>query len=143
MKYEKSCGALIFKMIKNKLFVLLIKQTNREWGFPKGHVENIDATDFDTAIREVKEETNLDIKIFKNAPIYRITYYPYEGCIKEVYFFIAISTSYKIYKQKEEILKIKWVSINKAFDILSHKESKDVLKNAIKWFDENIINQIY
>ena len=61
MKYEKSCGALIFKMIKNKLFVLLIKQTNREWGFPKGHVENIDATDFDTAIREVKEETNLDI----------------------------------------------------------------------------------
>gem|GEM_PF-7062055 len=30
MKYEKSCGALIFKMIKNKLFVLLIKQTNRE-----------------------------------------------------------------------------------------------------------------
>ena len=54
MKYEKSCGALIFKMIKNKLFVLLIKQTNREWGFPKGHVENTDATDFDTAIREVK-----------------------------------------------------------------------------------------
>ncbi len=63
--------------------------------------------------------------------------------MKEVCFFIAISTSYKIYKQKEEILKIKWVSINKAFDILSHKESKDVLKNAIKWFDENIINQIY
>ena len=54
---EKSCGCIIIN--KNK--VLLIKQTKGHWGFPKGHVEK-DETEIETAIREVKEETGLDVK---------------------------------------------------------------------------------
>ena len=57
---EKSCGCIIIN--KNK--VLLIKQTKGHWGFPKGHVEK-DETEIETAIREVKEETGLDIKDLK------------------------------------------------------------------------------
>ena len=52
---EKSCGCIIIN--KNK--VLLIKQTKGHWGFPKGHVEK-DETEIETAIREVKEETNIN-----------------------------------------------------------------------------------
>ena len=58
MEKEKSCGAII---IKNKK-VLLIQQTDGFWGFPKGHVEQ-NETEEQTTIREVKEETNLDIEI--------------------------------------------------------------------------------
>ena len=60
MKYEKSCGAIIIK--DNR--VLLIKQNIGFYGFPKGHVEDGE-TEEETAIREVKEETNLDITINK------------------------------------------------------------------------------
>ena len=36
MKYEKSCGAIIFDGDK----VLILQQTAGHWGFPKGHVED-------------------------------------------------------------------------------------------------------
>ena len=55
---EKSCGCIIFDENKN---VLLIKENIGDWGFPKGHVEH-DETEEDTAKREVKEETNLDVE---------------------------------------------------------------------------------
>ena len=57
MKHEKSCGCIIIEDKK----VLLIKQTNGVWGFPKGHVEE-NETELQTAEREVKEETNIDVK---------------------------------------------------------------------------------
>ena len=58
MKYEKSCGCIIIDNRK----VLLVKQTSGDWGFPKGHVEN-NETEIETAIRETKEETNIDVEI--------------------------------------------------------------------------------
>ena len=58
MKYEKSCGAVIFDGDK----VLVIQQVKGHWGFPKGHVENGE-TEIETALREIKEETNLDVEI--------------------------------------------------------------------------------
>ena len=58
MKFEKCCGCIILN--ENK--VLLVKHNDGHWGFPKGHVEK-DETELQTAIREVKEETNLDVEI--------------------------------------------------------------------------------
>ena len=57
MKYEKSCGAIIVS--ENK--VLVIKQKSGFYGFPKGHMEELE-TEIETVIREVKEETNLDVE---------------------------------------------------------------------------------
>ena len=39
MKYEKSCGAFVFRIHENKDEVLLIRQVQGHWCFPKGHVE--------------------------------------------------------------------------------------------------------
>ena len=48
MKKEKSCGAVIFDHDK----VLLIKQSNGDWGFPKGHVEG-DETEMETVLNSI------------------------------------------------------------------------------------------
>lgn len=61
MECEKSCGCIIIEDEK----VLLVKQTKGHWGFPKGHVE-ADETEVETAIREVKEETNIDVEVEEN-----------------------------------------------------------------------------
>ena len=55
-KREKACGCIIIDDGK----VLLVQQHQGFWGFPKGHVENGE-TEIQTAIREVKEETNIDV----------------------------------------------------------------------------------
>ena len=53
---------ILLGILNNKKQVLLVKQTNGYYGFPKGHVEN-NETEIETAKRETKEETNLDIKL--------------------------------------------------------------------------------
>ena len=61
MEKEKSCGAIIYN---NNKEVLIVKHNAGHWDFPKGHME-YQEDEFQTAIREVKEETNLDVELFK------------------------------------------------------------------------------
>ena len=56
MKKEKSCGCIVIDGDQ----VLLIKNNYGRWTLPKGHMEKGE-TEQETAIREVKEETNLDV----------------------------------------------------------------------------------
>lgn len=60
MKKEKSAGAVII----NDKKVLLLHYSSGHWDFPKGHIEKGE-TELETAKREVKEETGLDIKDFE------------------------------------------------------------------------------
>lgn len=60
MKEEKSCGAVVVKIEKGKVFYLIEKMNVGHYSLPKGHV--IDGeTELETAKREIKEETNLDV----------------------------------------------------------------------------------
>ena len=110
MKKEKSCGAVVIKKENDELKFLIIRQTDGYWGFPKGHVEE-NETEEETSIREIKEETNIDVEIdnkFRKV----ITYSPKEGVTKDVVFFIgkAISDDLKI--DPNELLEAKWVGVN-------------------------------
>lgn len=87
MRKEKSCGAIIYKYVDNELFILLLKHNLGHWAFAKGHVEDGE-TEQETAIREIKKETNLDVTINSDFR-YVITYSPYEGAIKDVVYFFS------------------------------------------------------
>lgn len=64
----KAAVAVIILNEENK--VLLQKRADvRRWGIPSGHIE-IGETVAEAAIREVKEETNLDINIKKLIGVY-------------------------------------------------------------------------
>ena len=125
MKYEKSCGAVIIK--DNK--VLLIKHNLGHWGFPKGHVEN-NETEVETAIREVKEETNVDIVIDNNNR-YVIRYSPKAGIEKDVVFFIGRAISDDIRPQLKEISKVEYTDLLIAKQRITHKEERSVLTDVI------------
>ncbi len=126
MKKEKSCGCII---LDNNM-VLLVKHNAGHWDFPKGHVEN-NETEEQTAIREVKEETNIDVEII---PGYRyvIQYSPKENVIKDVVFFIAKKISNNIKAQESEISIVEWVDIDTAFTQITHTDSKKLLMQVKK-----------
>ncbi len=64
--YEKSCGGIIFYKTRQNVKILLVKNNNgRYWSFPKGHIEDGE-TEQETAIREIKEETGLDVTLVNN-----------------------------------------------------------------------------
>ena len=63
MTYEKSCGGIVYRKFHGNTEILLIKHIKSGyWSFPKGHVENGE-TEEETAKREIKEETGIDVYI--------------------------------------------------------------------------------
>ena len=126
MKYEKSCGAVIFDGDK----VLVIQQVKGHWGFPKGHVEDGES-EVETAMREIKEETNLDVEINEE---YRYVehYSPEAGIEKDVVFFIAKKTGGEIRVQEEEVKATEWLLPREAIERVTFDSSKTVMENVIK-----------
>ena len=103
---EKSCGCIIFKKENEKIKFLVIKQVLGHYGFPKGHVEK-NETEKETALREVKEETGLDISFLGD---YKkvITYSPRANTIKDVIYFLGTVKGGTLKPQEEEVSLIKW-----------------------------------
>lgn len=125
MKKEKSCGAIIYN---NENKVLIVKHNEGHWDFPKGHMEKGE-DEYQTAIREVKEETSVDIELYKNNR-YTINYSPKEDVDKTVVFFLAKSKSDTLKKQDSEIANIGWFSYDEALEILTYDTAKELLKKS-------------
>ena len=128
MKKEKSCGIIVFKDDK----VLVIKHNRGHYGFPKGHVED-NETEEETAIREVKEETNVDAKIigdFRKV----ITYSPKENVMKDVVYFIGIPKSLNIKNQIEEVSEATFVATDIALNLVTYHDETKVLEEAIEYY---------
>ena len=126
---DKSCGCIVFNNGK----ILLVKHKKGHIGFPKGHPEE-NETEMETAIREVKEETNIDVEIISNKG-YKETYCPEEGVIKDVIYFLARKVSGNDKPQEEEVAQIMWVDVEKAIDEITFEESKQVLREVLKDLD--------
>ncbi len=125
MKYEKSCGAVIFDGDK----VLVIHQVAGHWGFPKGHVEEGE-TEIETAVREIKEETNLDVEINDNFRFVE-RYSPKPGIEKDVVFFIAKKIGGEIKVQEEEVSETQWLTPAEAMEKLTFNTSKNILRKVM------------
>ena len=124
MNYEKSCGCII--IYENK--VLLVEHNEGHWDFPKGHMEE-NETEVQTAIREVKEETNLDVVVEENKK-YIIEYYPKEDTFKQVIFFLATCKNVDIKRKEEEIKNIEWFKLEEAIERITYSNSKNILKKV-------------
>lgn len=128
---EKSCGAVVFYIDSEKILYLIEHMNGGHYSLPKGHVEK-DETEKETALREIKEETSLDVDIdtsFRET----ITYSPYSGCQKDVIFFVARAKNLEFKKQDEEVKALYWLEEQEAINILSHDSDKNVLIKAINY----------
>ena len=127
MKKEKACGTIIIDNDK----VLLIRQKQGFYGFPKGHVEG-NETEVETAIRETKEETNLDV-VVDESKRFEISYIVNDNIDKKVVYFLAkLVGENNIIAQEEEINEVIWVDIDKVEDILTFDNLKELWKEVLK-----------
>lgn len=131
MKQEKSCGCII---INDKKEVLLVHHNKGHWDFPKGHVEDGE-TEIQTAIREVKEETNIDVEV-DEAYRYTVEYSPKEDVIKEVVFFLAKNINDNKNAQVEEVSEVKWFKLEEALEKITYDTSKQLLQQVKKDLDK-------
>lgn len=123
---EKSCGCVI--MENNK--VLLIQHRIGHWGFPKEHVE-AGETEKETAIREVKEETGLEVEI-QGDKRYTMEYRTDKGNNKQVVFFLAEKVGGTIKPQEEEVSQIQWLEFTEALQKITYSNTKELLQKIWK-----------
>lgn len=127
--YEKSCGAIIFYKTKQNTKILLVKNNKgRYWSFPKGHVE-YGENEQQTALREIKEETGLDVVIFDG--FREISEYcPFGKIRKRVVFFLAQAFTDNVKIQEEEIDSYIWVDLQQARKLCSYENDLRIVEKA-------------
>ena len=125
---EKSCGAVIWRGTAEEHQFLLAQHGAGHWSFPKGHVEKGE-NEKQTALREIREETGLDVDLdtrFREV----VTYYPMPEVIKDVVFFLARPSGGVEHAQEEEIAALGWFTFREARPLVTFASDEDVLLAA-------------
>ena len=130
MRYIKSCGFIVYKAENNENFYLIIKSHNGDVGFPKGHMEPGE-NELQTAIRELKEETGMDVDTihdFRYQIEYSLPHVP--DAMKQTVYFLGKCASDDIIIQETEVASAEFVTYDKAIEKLTFEETKIMLKKA-------------
>ncbi len=132
---EKSCGVVLYRMNGSVREYLLLNYPGGHWDFPKGHVEERDDSEQNTARRELEEETGItDIKIH---PGYReIMYYEFNRGAKErvkknVVYFLAETPTEAVtisFEHKGFI----WLPYEQAMRKLTFDNARELLEKGEK-----------
>ncbi len=127
---EISAGAVICTVENTMLYYLIIKDNHGNYGFPKGHVEDGETLK-ETAVREIKEETGVDVTIL---PRFREVagYVMPNGIEKEVHYFLSFYKNGEPVPQEGEVQEILILPFIKAYELLTFDISKQILEKAHK-----------
>ena len=144
MNQEFSAGGIIYRIENEQPQFLLIKNSafkdphKTYWGFPKGHLEKGES-DEEAALREVKEETDVDVEVIKI--IDKVAYpfqHPQNGLTKkQVSDFLMRYLDGEAKAQEKELLELGWFNVDDALQILSFEQNKTLLKKALATLDTN------
>lgn len=130
IKTEYSSGGVIVH--KNTLCLICVKNFKgmRVWTFPKGHIEHGE-TARETAVREVEEETGYKCKIIR--PLIKVQYYFTERgqvICKRVQWYLMKKLIKRGKPDLNEIEEVRWVSFEKAQEMIQYASDKRLIKLA-------------
>ena len=111
--------------------VLAGRQSDGTWVFPKGTPDRGESIE-ETAEREVREETGLDVRILR--PLGQTDYWfaaPGERVHKFVHFFLMEPTGGDLSAHDHEYDEVRWVPLAEARRMLSFDTYREVLDRAV------------
>jgi bis(5'-nucleosidyl)-tetraphosphatase len=135
MMLDRSYGVIPLKKIKGEWYTLLIKhQRSSFWGFPKGHADESEQP-YETAAREIFEETGLTIKnLLINEPLSENYRFRAHGLWidKTVVYFIAEVNEGEVVLQHVEVEESVWVPLKEADQKVTFDQAKDLCRQTCK-----------
>jgi len=131
-KEETSAGGVVYRVTGGAPLYLLIRDSYKNWGFPKGHVEEGERPD-DAALREVSEETGLSDLALRGLIETIDWHFRFRGkLIHKVCHFYLMETAESLTspQRNEGITACRWLPFGEAEELISYANARDVLRKA-------------
>ncbi len=129
---EVSAGGVVYRRAAEGVRYLLIRDSYKNWGFPKGHLEADESPDT-AAVREVREETGLS-RLTLKAPVEVIDWqFRFRGRMvhKVCHFFLIEAAGGHLRPlRREGITACKWLDFDEASSLVSYENARRVLARA-------------
>ena len=134
---EVSAGGVVFRLVcdrdgASRPYYLLIRDSYRNWGFPKGHLEAEEGPER-AAVREVGEETGLCVLEVEGQIDTIDWYFRFRGRLihKVCHFYLMRSESSSTCPQRAEgITACRWAPYDEAVTLVSYANARAVLERA-------------
>jgi len=130
MNIERSCGAVVFTRLNGDIRYVVIQSKEGYYGFPKGHMEG-DETERQTALREIREEVGLDVRLLEGFRV--CEEYPLprkKDTLKQVVFFAAEYEGQNLCRQEAEVSAVSLMSYEEALGKMQFENNRRVLSAA-------------
>ena len=134
IEHPVSAGGVVYRPVDGHLDVLLCgRKSPRLWALPKGTPDPGETLE-QTALREVREETGLDVAI--QAPIGAIEYWfvrSQDGvrCHKTVHFYLMVPTGGDVSLHDPEFDLVSWFPEAKVFETMTYASEAEVVRKAL------------
>lgn len=129
----ESDGGVVYRGQGDEIEVILVgREAQGSWFLPKGTPLRGESRE-QTAIRETREETGLDVRILE--PITSICYWFMSGRVlifKTVYYYLMVPTGGDISRHDPEYDRVAWFSIQQALAVLTYTNDADVVRRAVE-----------
>ena len=122
---------MVYRTLDGRLDVLLVhRRSPRLWALPKGTPDSGETVE-ETALRETREETGLEVEI--EAPLQSIRYFFVRGTTrfhKTVHFFLMRPVGGSLDDHDAEFDEVRWVEVHEALALMSHATERAVVEEA-------------
>ena len=131
-KEETSAGGVVYRVVDGAPLYLLIRDSYKNWGFPKGHVEQGGLPE-GAALREVSEETGLSDLALRVLIETIDWHFRFRGKLihKICHFYLMETAESSTSPQRTEgITACRWLPFDEAEELISYGNAREVLRKA-------------
>ena len=128
-----SAGGVVHRTVDGHVEIVLVHRRRPPlWALPKG-TPNAGETMEETALRETREETGLQVEI--EAPIRAISYVFVRGRTrfhKSVHFYLMRAIGGALADHDHEFDEVAWLPADEALELMTHATERAVVEEAIQ-----------
>lgn len=124
-----SAGATLFTVVDGEIRWALVREKSGHYGLPKGQVEPGETT-AQAALREIREETGVRARLYRDVPPVEDVYRLADGRTKKVTYYLARFDGDTLQPDPTQVDGATLLPTDKALSALSHASARKVLRKA-------------